>query len=114
MSRAKRRSRSEWEKIVREYLEGSESVGAFARRKEVNEGTFRTWLGRLGVSARGRTSSERPVEFLSVTTSGPAAPRPAGQGEAIEVAYAGITLRFPVGTAPEYLGAVFLELRAAC
>ena len=117
MTRKKtRRSRSDWQRIVTEYeaVRAQETQEAFARRKQLNIGTFRYWLYKVrGVDA------ERPIRFVEVMTErGHARPASDGHGGDLEVELCGgrCMLRFGTGTDADWIGEVVEALlaRLAC
>jgi hypothetical protein len=58
-----RRSRSEWQKIIREFERSGETHSAFCVARSINVGSFRGWLYRLRrVEARSRDVQLVPVD----------------------------------------------------
>lgn len=64
MAKAKRRNRSHWAKLVKEFEKRAdqETQAAFAKRKRIHPGTFQNWVSKL---RRERRDGER-IRFVEV------------------------------------------------
>ena len=113
MARAQRRPRSYWTKQAEAFRESGLAVRDFCAGRDLHEGTFRCWLGRLGVSARHDPQPTPSIRLLPVTTT-TIEEVPASSAEHVEVEVEGLRVRLPVGVDPEWFGQLFLELRATC
>ena len=64
-----RRSRDDWQRLVKRFESGGLSAKEFCRRESLNENTFRLWRGRVRSLAQG------PTPFVELVPA--AAPEPA-------------------------------------
>lgn len=108
--RTKKQTRSYWMSIVAEYEQtaSEETQEAFARRKQINVGTFRYWL------YKGREAgNDQPVRFVEVKSEDVAR-----AGGDVEVALGGgrLTVRFGSGADAAWIGEVVqaLAVRLEC
>jgi hypothetical protein len=108
--KTKKRSRSDWMQMVAEYeqADGQETQEAFARRNQLNVGTFRYWLYK----AREEADSQ-PVRFVELM----GAPSTGTVGD-VEVTLDGgrCTVRFGSGADASWIGEVVaaLAVRLQC
>jgi len=108
--RTRRQTRSYWMNMVAEYEQrtGGETQEAFARRKQINVGTFRYWL------YKGREAgNDQPARFVEVKTGGVA---DSGGNVEVELGGGRLTVRFGRGTDAAWIGEVVeaLAVRMEC
>jgi len=131
--KTKKRSRSDWMQIVAEYEQaaGQETQEAFARRNQLNVGTFRYWLYKAREVAKSEhvrfvelaaapsaraggdveVAKSEPVRFVELA----AAPSTRAGGD-VEVSLARCTVRFSSGADASWIGEVVaaLSMRLEC
>lgn len=97
-----RKPRAFWEQLIAEFEESGGQHRAFARRAGVKLGTFQHWLYRLR-----RERAGQPVRLLPVRVAEASAP--AG-GPGVELAAAGVVLRFQPGVDARFVARLVVEL----
>lgn len=104
-----RRSRAEWEQLVRE-VEGGGSVAEVARRHGVRARTLTWWRWQL---RRGKVarSATKAVQMVPVRVR--EAARPAVD-DVVEVLVRGAVVRVRVGQDPRYVAELAAALAARC
>jgi len=65
-SKRKRRSREDWQTLIRRFDLEQGSVTAFCIRESISEASFYRWRGLLASGASQRTPPTRPSEFLDL------------------------------------------------
>jgi hypothetical protein len=108
--RTKKQTRSYWMTMVAEYEQAAsaETQEAFARRKQINVGTFRYWL------YKGREAgNDQPVRFVEVKPEDVASV--AGNVE-VELGGGRLIVRFGSGADAAWIGQVVqaLAVRLEC
>jgi len=99
-----RRSRSEWQTIVREFERSDESHAAFCGARGLNVGSFRGWLYRL------RRDSRAPeVELVAVDVAPSRAPVDASAP--VLVRWADVEICVTPATDATYVARLVAELR---
>lgn len=112
-----RRSRAEWEQLVRE-LEAGGSVEEVARRHRVRPKTLAWWRWQLrrGKVARSATESTTvqmvPVRVRQVAP--PVKPVDESVDDVVEVLVRGALVRLRVGQDPDYIAELASALAARC
>ena len=110
-----KRSRDEWKQIIARFEQSGETRSAFAIRHGIKPSLLSWWVSALkradAASLPKRKRRAPAVELLPVAITGGES-RPAAIG--LEVAFNEVVVRFPAGTAAEYVGAVVLEIKALC
>lgn len=108
--KTKKRSRGDWMQMVAEYKqnEGQETQEAFARRNQLNVGTFRYWLYK----AREESNSQS-VRFVELTAASSAS-----VASDVEISLDGgrCTVRFGSGADANWIGEIVaaLAVRLEC
>src|SRR3990167_232759 len=117
MSKRRRRDRKEWLELLEACHRSGKSVAEVARGAGGGARTpsWGRWKTR-GDGARGRRRArprpEAAVRMLPVAIASVASATEEGR---VEVRLGDASLRFPTGTAAEYVGALLLELKVlAC
>lgn len=113
MPQAHRRPRSFWTAQAEAFHASGLSVRDFCEARDLHAGTFRCWLGRLGLSARKTNDTSPALRLLPVTISEPSTPEAPATERAV-VEFEGLRLELPTSVDPEWVGRLFLELRATC
>lgn len=91
-----RKSRREWSTIIRAFERSGESHAAFCVDRDLNIGTFRSWLYSLHRAGnRGAEIQLLPVEVVSASKASPEADETKAE---VVVVVAGVDVRVPVGT----------------
>ena len=103
--------------MVEELDASGRSQSDFAIERGIKVQTLRAWIYRLRDEELGKrdpkqtgTKADEAVRMLPVTVRS----SPRGTPEQMEITLANATVRFPVGTDAEYVGALLLELEASC
>lgn len=92
---AARRSRSEWEQLVREQEDSSLSVRAFAFERGVNPSTLSWWRWRVRSEAGGASVTDPITRFVPVVVSAQEREVPKPETGTIEAELpCGVVLRF--------------------
>ncbi len=108
--KTEKRSWDHWKKVVAEYerMAEEEAQEAFARRKQLNVGTFRYWLYKLR-----EANDDQPVRFVEVTASEVTSAR--GDVE-VELGAGRCTVRFGRDADASWIGEVVavLAVRLEC
>jgi hypothetical protein len=114
-----RRSRGEWEEIVRAFEAAGEPLQTFCSKRRVRPETLKWWRWRLGASTRARSSEamtvRRPakdVRLVPVDVIVPAVTTACGS--TIAIAVSDVEVRVEVGTDTAYVGALVAALRSRC
>ena len=104
-----RRSRADWEQLIRE-VESGESVVDVARRHGVRPKTLAWWRWHL---RRGKVarSATKAVQMLPVRVR---APRPPPVDDVVEVVVRGALVRVRVGQDTHYIAELAAALAARC
>lgn len=108
-----RRSRAEWEAIVRAFEQSGEALGAFCSKRRIRPGTLTWWRWRLGAPARATGPQRRTgddVRLVPVDIIVPAST--AARPTALVIAVSDVEVRVEVGTDPSYVGALVAALRS--
>jgi hypothetical protein len=111
-----RRSRAEWEEIVRAFDEAGEPLQKFCAKRRIRLEALKWWRWRLGASARTRATTVRrpttPVRLVPVEIIQPA--MTAARPSTIAIAVSDVVVRVEVGTDPVYVAALVGALRSPC
>lgn len=110
-----RRSRAEWEEIIRTFEAASEPLQTFCAKRRIRPDTLKWWRWRLGASLRASSSRAMTVRSAAkdvrlVPVDVIAAVRPS----TIAIAVSDVEVRVEVGTDPSYVGALVAALRSPC
>ena len=110
---AKRRSRAEWEQLVRE-VEQCKSIDEVARRHDVQQRTLAWWRWQLRRGTVARSATRRAsVKMVPVRVR--PAPRAAEPvDDVIEVALRGALVRVRVGQDTRYIAELAAALTERC
>jgi len=108
-----RRSRAEWEEIIRTFEASGEPLQSFCAKRRIRPETLTWWRWRLRASSKSTTSRRRtdvrlvPVDVI-LPTAAPARP------STIVIAVSDVEVRVETGTDPAYLGMLVAALRSSC
>ncbi len=84
-----RRTRSEWQKIMRHFKKSGLTVAAFCEREDLSRSAFAEWMRKLGEKA-----TPQP-QFVEIPTNHPARPlAPPPQGDFELTLPGGVVLRW--------------------
>jgi hypothetical protein len=109
----KKRTREDWQALIKEYEESGQSHKEFCRLRKLVMGTFQQRLYRVR-REEGRSGKVRllPVEVASVeAVRGEANPLATAE---VVIAFGEVELRARVGTDVGYVVTLVKELRARC
>lgn len=111
---ALRRSRAEWEELVREVDRGG-TIADVARRHGVRPRTLAWWRWTLrrGTVARSATRKQRAVAMVPVRVRGES-PTVERVADAIEIAVRGVVVRIRVGQDTDYVARLVAAFAARC
>ncbi len=109
-----RRSREEWKKLIAELEQSGESATDFALRQGIKPRTLLWWITAMKRLSKQQSSKRRAPKNHQIDFVPIAIRQPEIVTGAVEVSLADLVVRFPQGTAAEYVGAVVLELKALC
>ena len=110
---AARRSRAEWEQLVRE-VEACGSVTEVARRHGIRRATLAWWRWELRRGRVARSATKRTAVQMVPVRVRPAPPRVEPVDDVIEVAVRGALVRVRVGQDAEYIAELAAALAARC
>jgi hypothetical protein len=65
-SKRKRRSREDWQALIRRFDSGQSSITTFCARESISEASFYRWRGLLVSRAPQLNPPPRPSEFLDL------------------------------------------------
>ena len=98
-----RKTRSEWQQIIRAFKRSGVSHAAFCDSRGLNIKSFRGWLYRL----RRASAPEATIELVPVGVATPVIEAPAP----LTIGVAGLEVSVAVGTDVAYVAALVGELR---
>jgi hypothetical protein len=100
-----RRTREIWRNLIGQFERSGKTQEQFAAEREIRLTTLRTWIYRLRREQEEKAASILPVRVIS--SRSPSASQPANESAAVEV----MLVRFPGGTAGEFIADVVTRLR---
>lgn len=108
----RRRTRDEWQALLREQKKSGLGIAAFARSRGLRPQTLSWWLWKLGPQnkkphtkrRRARTEQVRMLPVSVVT-----APRPLAR---VELTFGGLSVHFDSDLEPSYLAALVRNLES--
>jgi hypothetical protein len=119
-----RRSRAEWEEVVRAFATAGEPLETFCAKRRIRPETLKWWRWRLGAAAEVRSSGARSSGLMTVRRAAkdvrlvpvdvivPAVT--SARASTIEISLSDVEVRVEVGTDPVYVGALVGALRSRC
>jgi hypothetical protein len=113
-----RRSRAEWEEVIRAFEAAGEPLRTFCAKREIRVESLKWWRWRLGASARTRSSGtmtlRREAKDVRLVPVDVIAPAVTARALTIAIAVSDVEVRVEVGTDPAYVGALVGALRSRC
>jgi hypothetical protein len=109
-----RKNREYWAGVIRAFERSGETHAAFCHARDLNVGTFRSWLYEI---RRAQQCADTAIQVVPVDIVGPAAPdvptsrRERGRAETVVLSFGDIDVAVPMGTDVRYVGALVAELR---
>ena len=107
-----RRNRAQWAALLEELASSGQSASKFCARRGLEERTLLWWRWKLDSERRLTPQSSSAVRMLAVDVVESAV---AADGESEFVLEIGVaTLKFKVGTSPDYIAALVGALHTRC
>lgn len=109
-----RKNREYWAGVVRSFERSGDTHAAFCRARDLNLGTFRSWLYEV---RRAQQRADTAIQVVPVDIVGLAAPdvptsrRERGLAEGIVLSFGDIDVAVPIGTDVRYVATLLAELR---
>ena len=109
-----RRSRAEWEALIREMEASGQSVARFSARRGLKAETLQWWRWKLQRAEPVSRNAKASFRLMPVDVIESAAAADVWNPASIDVSVGDIAVRVPVGTEPAYVASLIAALRARC